>query len=42
MEHKERNGQIRQKILEEIADIEVFSRERAMDDLKADRMYILI
>jgi len=39
MEHKERNGQIRQKILEEIADIEAFSRERAMDDLKADRMY---
>ncbi len=28
MEHKERNNQIRQKILGEIADIEAFSRQR--------------
>ena len=39
MEHKERNEQIRLKILGEIADIEAFSRERESDDLKADRMY---
>ena len=39
MEHKERNEQIRLKILGEIADIEAFSHERESDDLKADRMY---
>lgn len=39
MEHKERNNQIRQKILAEIADIEVFSRQREVDALKTDRMY---
>lgn len=39
MEHKERNEQIRQKILAEIADIEAFTRERKPDELKADRMY---
>ncbi len=39
MEHKERNNQIRQKILCEIADIEVFSHQRESDALKADRMY---
>ena len=36
MEHKERNETIRQKILGEIADIEAFSRQRALDDLKAE------
>ncbi len=39
MEHKERNEQVRQKILAEIADIEAFSRQREVDALKADRMY---
>lgn len=39
MEHKERNEQIRQKILAEITDIEAFSRQREADALKADRMY---
>ena len=39
MEHKERNEQIRQKMLSEIADIEAFSRQRESDALKADRMY---
>ena len=39
MEHKERNKQIRQKILGEIADIESFSLQRDIDTLRADRMY---
>ena len=39
MEHKERNEQIRQKILAEIADIEAFSRQNDIKTLKADRMY---
>ncbi len=39
MEHKERNEQIRQKILAEIADIESFANKREPDELKADRMY---
>lgn len=39
MEHKERNEQIRQKILSEIADIEAFSRQREAAALRADRMY---
>ena len=39
MEHKERNEQIRRKLLDEIADIEAFSSHRESDDLKADRMY---
>ncbi len=39
MEHKERNEQIRQKILSEIADIEAFSSQRELADLKADKMY---
>ncbi len=39
MEHKERNDQIRQKILGEIADIEAFSRQRESNALRADRMY---
>lgn len=39
MEHKERNEQIRQKILSEIADIESFTQQKSINDLKADRMY---
>ena len=39
MEHEERNEQIRQKMLGEIADIEAFARAREPEDLKADRMY---
>ena len=38
MEHEERNGRIRQKMLEEIADIEAFSSGRAATDLTADKM----
>lgn len=39
MEHKERNQQIRQKILEEIHDIEAFTKGHSMDELSTDRMY---
>ena len=39
MEHEERNGRIRQKMLEEIADIEAFSSGRAATDLTADKMW---
>ena len=39
MEHKERNEQIRQKILREISDIETFSQEKSPETLKNDRMY---
>ena len=39
MEHKERNEQIRQKILGEIADIESFTHQKSIEELKADRMY---
>ena len=33
MEHEERNEQIRQKMLGEIADIEAFARAREPEDL---------
>lgn len=39
MEHKERNDQIRQKMLGEIADIEAFSQQRESDELRVNRMY---
>ncbi len=39
MEHKERNESIRLKMLDEIADIEAFSKERAAADLTADKMW---
>ena len=39
MEHEERNGRIRQKMLEEIADIEAFSSGRVATDLTADKMW---
>ena len=39
MEHEERNGQIRLKILAEISDIEAFSEGRAAAELMADRMW---
>jgi uncharacterized protein with HEPN domain len=39
MEHKERNESIRLKMLDEIADIEAFSKGRAAADLTADKMW---
>ena len=39
MEHKERNESIRLKMLDEIADIEAFSKGRAAAELTADKMW---
>ena len=39
MEHKERNENIRLKILEEIADIEAFSKAKTAAELTADKMW---
>lgn len=39
MEHKERNESIRLKMLDEIADIEAFSKGRRVADLTADKMW---
>ena len=39
MEHDERNDTIRRKLLDEIADIEAFTAQRAVDELASDRMY---
>ena len=39
MEHKERNETIRQKLLEEIADIEAFTADRSLEALSADKMW---
>ncbi|MBO4886124.1 MAG: DUF86 domain-containing protein [Clostridia bacterium] len=39
MEHKERNENIRLKMLTEIADIEAFTSGRAAAELTADRMW---
>ncbi len=39
MEHKERNESIRLKMLDEIADIETFSKGRRAADLTADKMW---
>ncbi|MBR4333527.1 MAG: DUF86 domain-containing protein [Clostridia bacterium] len=39
MEHKERNESIRLKMLDEIADIEAFSKGREAAELTADKMW---
>lgn len=39
MEHKERNESIRLKMLDEIADIEAFSKGRKAAELTADKMW---
>ena len=39
MEHKERNESIRLKMLDEIADIEAFSKGRNTAELTADKMW---
>ena len=39
MEHRERNGIIRKKMLEEIADIEAFTTGRSATELTSDRMW---
>ena len=39
MEHNDRNETIRLKILDEIADIEVFTAQRSIEELASDRMY---
>ena len=39
MEHKERNESIRLKMLDEIADIEAFSKGRTAAELTADKMW---
>ena len=39
MAHRERNGMIRRKMLEEIADIEAFTTSRSAAELTSDRMW---
>lgn len=39
MEHKERNESIRLKMMDEIADIEAFSKGREAAELTADKMW---